>query len=443
MATLLTCYSEFIAKVVAFEATLRQGAVGGPPIRDAVDGALQEARAAVSRAGRTAAEEEAATFAVVAWADETLVHCPGSEWGRRIEPLQKQHFRTLNAGNEFFQRLAKLGADSAEVIEVYYTVLCLGFEGQYKLDPNGPAEIRNRREQLSLQLPTRPPRFDTLAVERAYPQPYGVADPGPVKVPFNWRPYILGAVAALLLLLIGGAVWYVLSRPPSVEQVEAAARAKLPGYACADMAVTVDGDRNARVTGYLSSAADKERLTAELKAMNGVDTVAMQAVVHIKPLCEALLLLKPHLKATDAGKAPSVAVNAKTGGTKIGNKLILDARAADSDGNVYIDLYDPEGNVLHMLPNLVNKATFRTGRNRFILGDVHEGGRVFDLLDPPGEHLVTVLSVSGTTPLFAKERPEVEPAADYLPALREALQAAGQRSAPLAVGAPLFLDVVK
>lgn len=443
MATMLSCYSDFIARVIEFDAMLRRGnPVGGLQIRDALNRALQDARAAVGKAGRPAADEEAASFAVVAWADEMLVHAPDSGWGHRFEPLQKEHFRTLNAGNEFFQRLKKLGADAGEVVEVYYTVLCLGFQGQYEMDPNGQAELRNRREQLSLQLPSRPPRFDLLATEHAFPQPYTVADPGPVKVPFNWRPYVMAAVAALLLLLIGAGVWYYMSLPRSPAQIEADARAKLPGYACSDMSVAVDQHRNLQVTGYLASAPDKERLAAEMKAIKDVGTVAVQTVVHIRPFCDVLLLLKPHLQTTDAAKAPTVAISPKTGGTKIGNKLIIDSRASDFDGNVYIDLYDPEGNVVHMLPNHVNKSTFRPGRNRFSIGDVREGSRVFDLLPPPGEHLITVIGLGGADPLFAKERPEVEKASDYLPALRDALAKAAQDKGPLAVGVPLFFDLV-
>lgn len=442
MVGIIACYSDVIARAVEFEAMLRQGApVSGVHIRENLGRALAGAREAMAQAGRPRPEEEEATFAVVAWVDELFQNAPESEWGRSIEPFQSEMFGTRGAGNEFFRRLNKLGSESAGIIEVYYVALCLGFQGEFKLHPNGAVELRNLRERLSLQLPSRPPRLETLGEQKIYPQPYGVPDPGPARVPVNWRRIGLAALAALAALLVALVVWKILSAPRSAEQVLADGRALAAGYQCADLALEVDPDRNLKVSGHLASVGDRERLAGELRKIKDVNTVAVLAAVHIRPLCDVLATLKPYLQAGDAAKAPTVAVKSDIGPTKIGHRLIVDGRAGDADGNVYIDLYDPEGNVLHVLPNLVDKNTFRVARNRFTLGaDASPGKRVFDLLEPPGEHLVTILAVDGVAPLFVKPRPEVEKAGDYLPALQEALAAAAKRAA---VGAPLFFEVVR
>ncbi len=90
---------------------------------------------AVKQAGRDGidgAEVEEARFALVAWADETLMK---REWNGRAEwqsqPLQMQFYRTLKAGNEFFEHLQRLRPDQQSAREIYLLTLVFGFEGQY------------------------------------------------------------------------------------------------------------------------------------------------------------------------------------------------------------------------------------------------------------------------------------------------------------------------
>lgn len=87
-------------------------------------------------AGVAPDELEAARFALVAWADEVILKAswPGhEEWLRA--PLQMQLYRTTQAGNEFFAHLARLRPEQSAAREVYFTVLALGFEGQYQGQP--------------------------------------------------------------------------------------------------------------------------------------------------------------------------------------------------------------------------------------------------------------------------------------------------------------------
>lgn len=443
MVRMLNFYSDFIAKVIESEAALRRkdGSTSAIQVRDNLNRSLSEARSSARAAERAPDEEEAAAFAVVAWADEVMTRILGTEWGTRLILLQKEHFQTLAAGNQFFSRLENLGAGTLGAAEVYYAVLCLGFQGQYTPDdPNGHTELRRWRERLWLQLSPRPPRVENLVADRLHPPPYTIPDPGPTVTPIDWKRYVRVAVAvAAVALVVAGIVFYV-KQPRSAAAVLSEAREKAAAYQCADLGVTGDDNYTITVTGYMGSADDKERLTGELKALKDVKAVAMQAVVHARPLCEVLEVLKPHIQATVAGKEPSVKARTESGQFKVGKTLIVDGRAADVDGNVYVDFYTNDGDVLHMLPNSLEKTAFRSMKSRFVVGENKENKNKFGLGEPPGEHLVTIFSVEGIDPLFDKDRPDHEKAADYLRALRLALNENAKR---LLVGKPFFFDVVQ
>lgn len=82
-------------------------------------------------------QAQAAKFAVVAFTDETVLTADFPlrlDWER--SPLQLEYFGVQLAGETFFERLDALVADvdnEADVLEVYYVCLLLGFRGKYKL----------------------------------------------------------------------------------------------------------------------------------------------------------------------------------------------------------------------------------------------------------------------------------------------------------------------
>lgn len=95
-------------------------------------------------AGIAREDLEAVKYPLVAFIDETILN---SEWkGRerwRERPLQLDLFGETVAGERFFERLDKIrkaGETKADLLEVYYLCLALGFEGKYKI--SGPAKLR-------------------------------------------------------------------------------------------------------------------------------------------------------------------------------------------------------------------------------------------------------------------------------------------------------------
>ena len=109
-------------------------------IREAVKTAAQEAR---NRAGYATEDIRMATLAVVGFLDETILNLQNplfADWPR--QPLQLELFGTHMAGEVFYQNLRELlgrndSEDLADVLEVHYLCLLLGYSGQYSLGNRG------------------------------------------------------------------------------------------------------------------------------------------------------------------------------------------------------------------------------------------------------------------------------------------------------------------
>jgi type VI secretion system protein ImpK len=160
----------------------------------------------ISSDGVAADEMEEARFALVAWADETLLR---REWPGRVEwqrqPLQLQLYRTTHAGNEFFEHLARLHPEQNFAREIYFLALVLGFEGQYAgQHAERQALITHQFEMLRSSGKT----LDVLREAPLTPPAYELD----IHLPGRGGWGILGwfAVMALGLAGIFGILWLVL-----------------------------------------------------------------------------------------------------------------------------------------------------------------------------------------------------------------------------------------
>jgi len=108
-------------------------------MRQALRVAEQEARGR----GCTAEDVKQVIFAVVAFLDESILNSRNplfADWPRK--PLQEELFGTHMAGEVFFQNLQKLlgqtdSQELADLLEVYYLCVLLGFGGRYSMGNKG------------------------------------------------------------------------------------------------------------------------------------------------------------------------------------------------------------------------------------------------------------------------------------------------------------------
>jgi type VI secretion system protein ImpK len=113
-------------------------------VREAIKTSAEEAR----RPGYSGEDIQLATFAVVAFLDESILnmHNPVfADWPRR--PLQEEYFGHHVAGEIFFQNLDKIlqrndSQDMGDLLEVYQLCMLLGFAGKYSI--GGRSELQAR-----------------------------------------------------------------------------------------------------------------------------------------------------------------------------------------------------------------------------------------------------------------------------------------------------------
>src|SRR5664279_474323 len=109
-------------------------------MREAIKTAIQEAR---NQAGYNADDIKMATLALVGFLDESVLNTRNplfADWPRK--PLQEELFGIHMAGEIFFRNPEQLmgrpdSADLADLLEVHYLCLLLGYGGRYSLGGKG------------------------------------------------------------------------------------------------------------------------------------------------------------------------------------------------------------------------------------------------------------------------------------------------------------------
>src|SRR5262245_60055679 len=218
-----TLFADLFTYVLLFEQTHVQGEFqpSDEQIRRDITALFQQEKATAKRQGMLDKDFQDAGFAVVAWADETILkHTTWKyhhEWN--THPLQLEYYQTRNAGEEFFEHLEQLGAAQQAVREVYYLCLALNFSGQYFLGLEDELKLTQVRHEQARHL-TQPVE-SAQDVEKITAQPYEVHPPTgrPVRYPLTR----LLLQAGLVLLVTVPLVFFGLktcggpSAPPQLD----------------------------------------------------------------------------------------------------------------------------------------------------------------------------------------------------------------------------------
>jgi type VI secretion system protein ImpK len=218
MATLQELFSDLFAYVLLFEQATLQGEFqpAYEQVRRDIAARLEQQKAAAKRQGILEKEYHEACFAVLAWADETILK--HSTWKHHNEwkafPLQLEYYQTTTAGKELFERLEALRTDQKEVREVYYLCLGLGFTGQYFLGMEDELKLNHIRHEQALHL-THPVE-NVQDIEKITAQPYAITPPEgkPITRPLTHQLLKVG-LALLVVVPLGLLVYYWTSRPPA------------------------------------------------------------------------------------------------------------------------------------------------------------------------------------------------------------------------------------
>jgi type VI secretion system protein ImpK len=134
----------------------RQSVADAATFRGQIWAGVRVANDTARNRGYSQEDIELAIFAVIAFVDESILnlrHPIFADWPR--QPLQEERYGHHVAGEIFFQNLQKLltRTDSpqlADLLEVYYLCLLLGFAGKYSL--GGRSELRAIMQQTADKL---------------------------------------------------------------------------------------------------------------------------------------------------------------------------------------------------------------------------------------------------------------------------------------------------
>jgi type VI secretion system protein ImpK len=187
-------------------------------MREAIKTSIQEAR---NQAGYSADDIKMATLALVGFLDESVLNTRNplfADWPRK--PLQEELFGIHMAGEIFFRNLEQLmgrpdSADLADLLEVHYLCLLLGYGGRYSLGGKGELQgITNATGE----------RIRRIRGVSSDPFMEILNEPEVVKTTQDpWvKKFLIGAVACFVLMLVLFATFKI-SLGSSASQVRAAA----------------------------------------------------------------------------------------------------------------------------------------------------------------------------------------------------------------------------
>ena len=131
-------YQEILTAITRFRSN-RQVATDAGVFRNQIKAAIRAAEAAAMASAYPVEDARLATFAVVAFLDESILNSGNpvfADWARL--PLQEELFGGHTAGEMFFHCIDRLlargdSAQVADVLEVFSLCLELGYRGRYSL----------------------------------------------------------------------------------------------------------------------------------------------------------------------------------------------------------------------------------------------------------------------------------------------------------------------
>lgn len=220
-------------------------------------------------------------------------------------------------------------------------------------------------------------------------------------------------------------------RPPSLEDVRAAAKDVNRNVACSGVDVR-ETSGGYLLAGYAGSEADAATLRDRIGRLPVSAKLTPQIAVRPWPFCDLLSTVQPvSAEAVPMSDRIRIEMNRPSLVYRDGEVLTLTVKAGARGGFLTVDYYDLEGNAVHMLPMPLRRNDKLAAGGSLTLGADHASAtteeRVYTISPPYGPGMI--VAVLTQSPLFRSDRAEVEPVRDYVGSFRGALsraQGAGQ-----------------
>ncbi len=168
------------------------------------------------------------------------------------------------------------------------------------------------------------------------------------------------------------------------------------------------------VTGFLSTAADLDRLTRGLEAIPNAQGSRADVAIQEWPFCAAIKTLKEFTNLAPAD-APEIAPNKSAGTYRDGEVFAVTVTGSDRyDGYLYVAFMNSRGDVTHLLPSpFALDNAVRAGK---ALTLEHEN---YIIREPYGRDMI--IAISTPVRLFETVPPQEQSAKDYFDLMRRSL----------------------
>lgn len=132
MIRLFDCFLELIVYVVHTVRGIKEHQPDFETVKNDIDLLLEQSRKCKTQAQVSDEDYNYARLSICVWIDEALMN---SQWAHIAEwqknKLQRRYYNITDGGQEFFDRLDKLGHEDRDLREVAYYCLTLGLAGRY------------------------------------------------------------------------------------------------------------------------------------------------------------------------------------------------------------------------------------------------------------------------------------------------------------------------
>lgn len=188
-------------------------------------------------------------------------------------------------------------------------------------------------------------------------------------------------------------------------------------FSCAHLETHVDSQNQLILQGHVKPD-DRSRLDSGIAGIVGTRPVVSRVETLQWPYCEVTEILAP-LKSDEDGQSTDFGSKQHITRYVEGDDLVLKLTAPSYDAYLYVDYYQIDGGVIHLFPYASEQYKRYPARKSFTIGDLQQGGKQWQVQAPFGTELIVILA--SRDPLFDAPRSEVEPAREYIAALREAI----------------------
>jgi type VI secretion system protein ImpK len=198
-------FQEVLTAIVRLRAN-RQAVTDAETFRQHMREALRIAGGEAQRAGYAMEDIKLAAFATVALLDETILnsrHPLFADWPRKT--MQEEMFGIHVAGETFFQYAQQIlsrndSTESADLLEVYYLCLLLGYCGRYST--GGRGELQAVKDAMLAKLRRVRGGYRGLAPAWALPdEPQRATGADPWVRKLTWAAVGCAALAAILFVV--------------------------------------------------------------------------------------------------------------------------------------------------------------------------------------------------------------------------------------------------